>query len=808
MHRLFGCSALCLALLATTPLSAAEKYRTPPAPLGDIVDAAPTPSVSLSPDRSWMVLIERPSLLAIDDLAQPELRLAGRRISPRTNGRSRLRPNHSLTIRKLGEAVGRKIQGLPPGAKLGSPYWSPDSTHIAFTITGQSDINLWVANVETATARRVFDGRLNATGGFPCEWLADSRRLICTAVPGGNEGPPARSPVPVGPVIQESAGKKAPARTYQDLLGNAHDEALFEYYFSSQLAVVGVDGTRKKIGPEGIVWYFDPSPDGRYIMVQALHRPFSYRVPASRFPRRTEIWSLDGQLVRRLADTPLQEEIPMAFGSVATGPRSFGWRDDAPATVHWVEAQDGGDARAEAEIRDAVYLLQAPFRDEAKLLARLGLRYGGVDWGNDDLALIYEWWWKTRNQRTWIVAPGSPGERPELLFDRSWEDRYGDPGDAVSAWNEYGRRVLLTGKGGKTLFLIGDGASPEGDRPFLDELEPATKKTRRLFHSEPPYYERPVVLLDAKARSILTRRESKQEPPNYFRRDLKKQTLTAITKFPHPTPQLEGLQKELIRYERDDGVKLTATLYLPPTYKEGDGPLPVVMWAYPQEFKSADAAGQVTDSPHRFDRVGWWSPLLFLARGYAVLDDPTMPIIGEGDEEPNDSYVDQLVSSAKAAIDEVARRGVGDPSRVAIGGHSYGAFMTANLLAHSDLFQAGIARSGAYNRTLTPFGFQSEERSLWEAPEIYFAMSPFMHAEKIDEPILLIHGDSDNNSGTYPMQSERFYSALKGQGAKTRLVMLPHESHGYRARESVLHMLWEMSEWLDRYVKGSSRQAQ
>jgi dipeptidyl aminopeptidase/acylaminoacyl peptidase len=302
---------------------------------------------------------------------------------------------------------------------------------------------------------------------------------------------------------------------------------------------------------------------------------------------------------------------------------------------------------------------------------------------------------------------------------------------------------------------------------------------------------------------VLTRRESVQEPPNYFYHNLEKNRTVQLTGFPHPTPQLKGITKELIRYNRDDGLKLTARLYLPDGYTTADGPLPMVMWAYPREYKSADAAGQVTDSPYRFIRTSWSSPVVWLLRGYAVLDYPSMPIIGEGDEEPNDSFIEQLVAGAKAAIDEVVRRGVADPERIAIGGHSYGAFMTANLLAHSDLFRAGIARSGAYNRSLTPFGFQSEDRTFWEAPETYFAMSPFMHADKVDEPILLIHGEADNNSGTYPMQSERFYNALKGHGAICRLVMLPHESHGYRARESALHVLYETDRWLEKYVKNA-----
>ena len=463
---------------------------------------------------------------------------------------------------------------------------------------------------------------------------------------------------------------------------------------------------------------------------------------------------------------------------------------------------DGGDGGVEADERDRIFTLKAPFDGEPESLMTLAQRYGGVTWGNGDLAFVTSWWWKTRNLKVWRIKPDDRGFAPAKVQDRSWQDRYADPGAPIMHYGKFGRNVILTADGGDTIFLIGDGASDEGDRPFLDTYSLETGETSRLFRSEAPYFERPVELVDVKKRLVLTRRESQTDPPNYWLRDLKKDALEQKTFFPDPNPQLAGISKELITYERNDGVTLTGTLYLPAGYdKDRDGPLPMLMWAYPTEFKSKQDAGQVTDSPYRFTRVWWGSPMLYLTQGYAVLDDPTMPIVGEGDVEPNDTFIEQLVGSAQAAIDEVVRRGVADRDRIAIGGHSYGAFMTGNLLAHSDLFRLGLPRSGAYNRTLTPFGFQAEERTLWEAPEIYFQMSPFMHADKINEPILLVHGEADNNSGTFPMQSERMYGALKGHGATVRLVMLPHESHGYRARESIMHLLWETTTWLDRYVK-------
>ena len=624
--------------------------------------------------------------------------------------------------------------------------------------------------------------------------------MVARVVPEDRGPAPERSPVPTGPVIQQSAGREAQARTYQDLLADAHDEALFEHHLSARVAIVGLDGSLEEIGAGGLISRAEPSPDGKFLLVETLHRPFSYTVPVRRFPRRIEVWARDGTGVKTIADLPLGNEIPPGFDSVAAGPRAVGWRDGTDATLHWVEAQDGGDARANSAVRDRMLLLTAPFEGEARAIADLGARFRDVQWGAGNLALVSEYWRRNRQTRTWVIRPDSIDASPELLWSRSSEDRYSDPGRPVTNHTDRGS-VLATSDDGAVLFLIGRGASPEGTRPFVDKLDLRSGDSERLWRSEAPYYEMPVALLDTEGKRLLTRRESVDEPPNYFVRDLVDDSLQRITSFPHPTPQLAGATKQLVQYERADGVQLTGTLYLPPGHSEGDGPLPMLMWAYPIEFKDASFAGQVSNSPYEFTRMSYWGALPMLTQGWAVFDDPKLPIIGEGNEEPNDGYREQLVAGAAAAVKTMVDRGVADPDRIAIGGHSYGAFMTANLLAHSDLFRAGIARSGAYNRTLTPFGFQSEERTFWKAPEVYFAMSPFMHADKVNEPILMIHGVADNNSGTFPVQSERFFAALQGHGASARLVMLPHESHGYRARESILHMLWEQSEFLARYVE-------
>ena len=781
-------------------------YQLPPEEILELVDAPQTPSVSINANGDWMILLERPGYPSIAELSQPELKLAGIRINPRTNGASRSYSYNGLTFKSILNNEEYPVRGLPDDPRIENVSWSPDGQRIAFTNTVEDGIELWTADLNSGQADRLTPGIINdALGGLPYRWLSDSKLLYKTVV-ADRGAAPVRPLTPPGPVVQQSSGMKAPVRTYQDLLKDPYDEALFDYYCTSRLNLLDLEtGTSSIVGEPGIFSQVDPSPDGSYIFLTEIVRPYSYIVPYSRFAQTAKILDTSGRLVRIVAEIPVAENVPKGFGAVRTGPRDFSWRSDVPATLYWLEALDEGDPAIETDYRDQSFFLAAPFEGDRNADIRYTLRAGGITWGNDKLAIASEWWWNTRQMITSSFIPGKEGTK-KVIFDRSFEDAYNDPGSFQTTRNDFGEPVLMTGGKGKKLYLVGSGASPEGNRPFIREFDIATGKTSEIWRSQAPYYEIPVQITDLKKNLVITRRESTGEPPNYYLRDLKKGTLTRMTSFPHPYPQLQGIEKQVVHYKRNDGLDLKGDLYLPAGYKEGDGPLPVLMWAYPAEFKSSDAASQVQGSPYEFIRLSWASPLYFVTRGFAVFDDPSMPVVGEGDEEPNDTFREQLVANAAAAIDKLHEMGVGDPDRVAVGGHSYGAFMTANLLAHSDLFAAGIARSGAYNRTLTPFGFQSEERTYWEAPEVYYDMSPFMHADKINEPLLMIHGIADNNSGTFPIQSERMFAAMKGLGGNARLVMLPSESHGYRARESILHMLWEMDEWLVKYVKNKDKE--
>ena len=779
---------------------ARSTYRLPPEPIPTILDATPTPALVLSPDRQWLGWLARRGLPPVAELAEPELPLAGVRINPRTNARSR--QSHLVSI-SFGRLDGTEPlpADLPPNARIAHPRWSPDSRHLALVNTGEEGLELWIAEAETGRCQRLPTPPLNAALGLPLRWLPDSSGLLVACVVADRGESPPRPAVATGPLVQESTGRIAATRTYQDLLDGPHSEALFEYHFTSRIWVVPLTGSPQPLTDPGIFSGFDPAPDGSCILLETIRRPFSYAVPLSRFPVRVELVDRAGRTLRRIADLPLADAVPPVFDAVPPGPRGFQWRSDAPGELIWVEALDGGDPRTAAAHRDRVISLSGPL-SEPRTLIDLEHRWAGIQWGRDDLAIVYSRWWATRTERRIAIAPNAPGPTARILAERSYQNLYGDPGWPLTTRTAAGRPILQFSPDGTSILLAGEGASPAGSFPFLDRMDLASGRTTRIWQCANDAYEPVAALLDGSGERFITRHESHDEPPNYRLRDTASGDVVHLTHFPDPAPQLAGIRRRLINYTREDGLPLSATLITPPGHDpERDGPLPAILWAYPREFRDAGDAGQVDDSPNRFSRPGGASHLFLLTQGYAVLDGPAMPIVGEGEAEPNDDYVAQLIAGAEAAIRAAAATGAVDPARIAVGGHSYGAFMAANLLAQTSLFRAGIARSGAYNRTLTPFGFQQEQRTYWEAPDTYHRMSPFSHAERIVMPILLIHGEEDNNPGTFPLQTERFFHALRGHGAVARYVLLPHEGHSYRGRESVLHTLAEMVEWMERWVR-------
>jgi dipeptidyl aminopeptidase/acylaminoacyl peptidase len=772
-----------------------EPYKLPPKEVIDIVEAIPFPRASMNPTGDLMLLAESESMPSIAYMSQPLLRLAGTRITPNYNSRQQTSFTTGLIIKSVKN--GKEIRiALPEGAKLGFPQWSLDGKWLAFSLLKDTGFELWIADATTGKAKALTGPSLNSTVNSGFSWLPDNKILVYAILEDRGD-PPKKSEVPIGPNIQETEGRFAMVRTYQDLLQTRHDAIVFKFYATSQIYEIDVtSGKSRKIGEPGVYLYADPSPDGKLLMVYRIKEPYSFSVPYYSFPHSEEIWDRDGNLVHLFADLPLEDEVPI--GGVPTGPRSLEWRPLKPATLVWVEALDDGNPEKEVPNRDKLMTLPAPFTDAPAEILKTKERYSGISWlQQEGLAFLSEREWKRRWRTIYLVNVDDPSQARKKIIDISSQDSYNDPGRPISTTTPMGERVIVLDK--DWIFLSGSGASPKGNMPFLDKMNINTMEKKRLFQCSEGSYESFVDFVGKTRNQIITRHESNTEPPNYYLYDLKNKKKQALTSFQDPTPQLRGLKKQLIKYTRADGVELSGTLYLPPDYKEGDR-LPCVVWAYPREYQDRRIAGQIRGTAHRFPLLRGTSQLFFVTQGYALLDGAQMPVIGDP-KTMNDTFVEQIVSSLQAAIDKLDSMGVIDPKRVGVGGHSYGAFMTANLLAHCDLLAAGIARSGAYNRTLTPFGFQSERRTFWQAPDAYFKVSPFMHADKINEPILLIHGEADNNSGTFPIQSRRLFHALKGHGATARLVMLPNESHGYRAKESVLHVLAEMFDWFDKYVK-------
>lgn len=779
-------------------------YQKPPKEILDVLNAPTTPQTSISPAKDKILLLESPGYPSIAELSQPMLRLAGLRINPNTNAQHRQPYAVKLTLKNIADGRETPID-LPSGAQMIAPQWSADGRYVAAGNITPNGIEMWIVETTNGSARQIKNARVNTVfGGY--SWLPDQKSLLVNLVPAKRSAtaPSYQNITPTAPSIQETTGKKGSLPTYQDLLKSPNDENLFEYYATSQLAVVTIDGKIKEIGQLAIFDEMDASPDGKYILTARVHRPFSYLLTAGDFPTTVEVWDLDGKAVYKVAEVPMQDNIPV--NGVTTAPRSYSWIPTENATLIYAEALDGGNPREKAAFRDKLMKIAAPFSAAPVELLKIEQRYGGATFGEKDGLMLYSDFNRdSRHRRLYVTDYRNPSA-PKMISDLNIADRYNDLGQPVTKRLPNGFSVIQ--QNGDEIFLTGSGASPEGDKPFLRRMNLKDLKVNEIWRSGSTEFESFVALKTADAMQFITRKESPLDPPNLYLRQVcpPEKICTALayqqlTEFKDPSPSLRGITKKLVKYKRADGVDLSFTLYLPPNYKEGTR-LPTLVWAYPLEFTNSAVAGQVSGSTNRFTNIGGISHLFMALMGYAVLDNATMPIVGDNDTK-NDTFIQQINDGAKAAIDKAVEMGVTDPERVGVGGHSYGAFMTANLLAHNDYFRAGIARSGAYNRTLTPFGFQGEIRNFWEATKLYTDVSPFFFADKINEPILLIHGEADNNTGTFPIQSERLFAALQGTGGTARLVMLPNESHGYAGRESIEHTLFEMVNWLDKYVKNA-----
>lgn len=799
-------SFLILILLVQTAFGQDKiKYQKPPQEILELVDITLPPKVRIDYQGVNMIMMYRNMHQSIEDLSDTELKLAGLRINPEANISSRITYFNNIHIKKTSEEESKQVQGLPDHPRMAHFYWSPDQSKIAFTNTTRTGVELWVLDMNSGIASQITKAKVNANISEPYQWFQDGKSLLVKLIPDSRKGlkKDSKYDIPEGPMVTETSGDNIQNETFQDLLKNPDDEFNFEQLCLSELHQVDLNGTSTLWAPKRMYTDIKFSPDGNYVMISQLNKPFSYMVPYSRFPFKTILYTSSGEPLRAVNQVPLIEQLPNGFMSRREGKRDLQWRYDKPSSIVWVEALDGGDQSIDAEFRDEIFQMDVPAYGDVKSLIKLKNRFLRIDWCDDEHAVAYDWWWNSRNMKSYLFNPSDSESESTIISDRNYQDRYNDPGQFAAYRNQYGHYVLINEK--NNFFLIGEGFSEEGQFPFINKYNIKSGKITNVYKSE--YTDKMEVILDildVKEMKFIVSLESPSEYVNYFFKTVKGKNVskTRLSNFQNPFTSIQNVHKEVISYKRKDGLELSATMYLPVGYDmKNKEKMPLIIWAYPYEFKDKQSASQITSNPNQFTFPNYDSMIWWVTRGYVVLDDASFPIVGEGDKQPNDTYIEQLVANAEAAIDAVDSLGYIDRNRVAVGGHSYGAFMTANLLTHTDLFAAGIAQSGAYNRSLTPFGFQNERRNYWEAPEVYTAMSPFMHADKMKTPLLLIHGDADNNSGTFPMQSERYFKALKGLGATARLVMLPKESHLYRAKESIMHVLWEQDQWLEKYVK-------
>ncbi len=778
-------------------------YQKPSKEILALADYERAPSVIMDTKKEYMLLTYRNTYKSLDDLNQDELRLGGLRINPVTNISSSVTYINNIKVRKIKDKNEIQVSGLPENPKISNLSWSKDEKKIAFSNTTATGVSLWILDVAAAKATKLTDANVNANLGNPFSWFADSENILVSLLP---KNRPAlldgKKDLPTGPIISNADGNKSQNRTYQDLLKNKADEANFENIVASELYKVNRNGNATLFKSADLYTRKSFSPDGKYLMISTLQKPFSYIVPLSRFPSKTVVYDVAGKEIKTVNEVPLNEIIPKGFMAVRKGKRDMDWRNDKPATLFYVEALDGGDPATKVDFRDELFLWDAPFTNNAISLMKTPQRFSDVTWGNDNNAIVMEEWYDTRNTKSFLINPSVQNAAPKVISDRNSQDIYADPGNFETVKNEYGKYVLAIEN--DNAYLIGDGFSDKGQFPFIDEFNLKTGKKKRLYQSAYKDKKEDILSIeDFKKGTVMVMLQSKNDYPNYYFRNIKsKAALVPVTAFKNPFESIKDVYKELIKYKRKDGVELSGTLYLPVGYDRAKKEKkPLLIWAYPAEYKDKNSAGQSSQNPNEFTFPYYGSFVYWVTKGYVVLDDAAFPIIGEGTTEPNDNFITQLVDNAEAAIDAVDKLGYIDRKKVGVGGHSYGAFMVANLLTHSDLFACGIARSGAYNRTLTPFGFQSEQRNYWESPEVYNAMSPFMNASKVKTPILLVHGEADNNPGTFTLQTERYFQALKGLGATARMVILPKESHGYAAKENILHLLWEEDQFLEKYLK-------
>ena len=787
-------------LLGLNLFASDSVYQLPCERIVEIFDRPLHPLVSVLHGQDKMMSYDLSIYIPLEWLAQEVVHYGEINIYSRSRSRPRVNFHSGIHVVDISSATKGLEEtsfhstrlDLPKNSAFGGGMPS-FSGHALFTIEYLYDrMVLWHVDTSTYETRVLLDGGLTQVTNSVASWFPDNVNLLVSLIPENMEKPELASNVPTGPIIRETTGRESRIITRPNLIQDSHEEALFEYYATTQLGVLNtITGELRRIGSPGVITSTLVSPNSRFVLVHEHIKPFSKTVAYWHFPSRWYVYDLVENREIELVRHP--QAVPQ-FGRVQTGKRWFSWHPLMDASLIYVEALDGGESNAPATYRDDIRLLNHPFRGNGRRLFRTAQRLQEISFIDRDTYILSEFEWRTNTTITTLV---NSRNRRHQISRRHIRAIYDSPGSPVTYTTNRGQTLVL--RQGNYIFFIGDGVSRDSRVPFVDKLNVNTFVRQRIVEFDEEDFVQILDFYNNNPERLLILRQNRTTPNNMFLVNLADNTEIALTQIVDNVPELTNLPTRVIRYMREDGVQLSGLLYLPANF-DGSERIPLLMSAYPREFIDAATASQIVNQDNRFVRPFGSSNLYMCLDNVAVLVNAAFPIIGDT-ETANNTFIEQSIMNARAAIDYLYEEGIIDRDKVVISGHSYGAFMVLNMLAHSDLFAGGIAQNGAYNRTLTPFGFQSERRSLWQARDTYINLSPFLFANQIQAPLLLIHSTEDTNPGTFPLQSRRLFEALEGLGKTARYVQLPLEGHNYRARETHLHLLWEYQKFFDDFIR-------
>ena len=842
-----------------------ESYATPPPELADAVLAPRHLNVTLSsvsPDKKWFVDEIGDGPVVMKTFSKPFHELGGVFIDHKANRARTLTIRNNAGIQLISATDGsRKPIQVPAGLRVSNATWSPDGTAIAYFGHAEDATHIYIADVASGKSRQLSKIPILATMVSSFEFTDNGRQIAAVVIPDGRAAMPTAPTAPTGPTVKLSDSAKNRLRTFPSLMSTPYEKDLLKWHATGQLALIDVkQGTVKKFGKPDMIRSVDFAPDGKYARVTRMVEPFSYDVPVNNFGSVEEVWDATGTSLVKLNERPLNlgvqddtQDPPAAGGGRGAqqnqqGRRELAWRADGQGLTYVEQeaapertGRRGGQAGDTADDQDAasaqrggrgapqppqrkdrVYQWTAPFTDATKkVIYEHPTRLSGHRFSPDMKVLFFS---ERAGQNTLdkAVYLDAPAQTYTLARYRA-DDIYVNPGSIVGVRGAApagggrgggrggagaaGSTPVLMSADSEHVFYQGTSYAKNpndvGPKTFIDKVAIKTGTKTRIYESDnTDVYERVSTIIDPDAGSFIVTREGPTEVPQQYL--VQNGQRLALTKNQDVTPDLTKMKLERFTVERPDGFKFRVTVNLPQNFIPGSRP-PALFWFYPREFADQDSYDRPdrTFNKNAFPNFGTRSMEFFTRLGYAVVE-PDSPIVG-AQGAMNDNYVHDLRTNLAVVIDELDKRGLADRHRLAIGGHSYGAFSAVNAMVHTPFFKAGIAGDGAYNRTLTPLGFQSERRDLWQAPHVYLGMSPFLYAQNMTGALLMYHGYADQNVGTDPDNSIRLYHALNGLGKTAALYMYPLEDHGPASRETLLVLWARWAAWLDKYVKNPQK---